>query len=132
MLSRRWLTASGAAAILGLVLAASSHALTDPARTTYLTFSGAVALPGVTLGAGSYIFELAEPGSRTDIVRVRSRDRSKVYYMGFTRLVERPRGLPANRFVSLSESPSGVAPRILAWYPTGEATGRQFVYAGGQ
>ena len=40
----------------------------------YFTFSGPVQLPGVILAAGTYEFEIANPLTSGDIVRVRSRD----------------------------------------------------------
>jgi hypothetical protein len=129
MFNRKSVAAACGAAILGLVMAAPSNALiTNPSRTTYLTFSGPVALPGVTLGAGAYIFELADSNVSRDIVRVRSRDRSRVYWMGFTRLTQRPAGLRADRLVTLGEVQRGTPPPITAWYPFGESTGNQFIY----
>ena len=43
-----------AIAVLGVLVAASAHALTND--TNYVTFSGPIALPGVTLPAGTYVF----------------------------------------------------------------------------
>ena len=63
-------------------------------KTTYLTFSHPLRLPGVALGSGTYIFEIANPDSGADVVRVMSRDRSISYFMGFTRAVARPHTLP--------------------------------------
>lgn len=129
MLNRKsLLTACGA--ILGLTVAvASANAWVNPSRTTYLTFSGPVSLPGVTLGTGTYVFELAEPGSRLDIVRVMDKNRSQVYFMAFTELVAKPAGLPANHHISFSEAPRGIAPPIAVWYPSNDATGRRFIYS---
>lgn len=127
MFNRKSLAAACGAAILGLVMAASSNASINASRTTYLTFSGPVALPGVTLGAGAYTFELADSSSR-DIVLVRSRDRSRVYWMGFTWLTRRPAGLRDDRLVTLGEALTGTPPPITAWYPFGESTGYQFIY----
>lgn len=122
------LTACGA--ILGLTVAvASANAWANPSRTNYLTFSGPVRLPGVTLGSGTYVFELAEPNSRLDIVRVMDKNRSRVYYMAFTEQVARPAGLPANHHISFSEAPRGIAPPIAVWYPGDDTTGRRFLYS---
>lgn len=126
MMTHKRLLTSSVAVILGLAMAVSTDAWLDTDRITHLTFSGAVALPGVTLGAGSYTFELVEPGH--DIVRVLSRDRSTVYYMGFTRPVQRPAPLAADCFITLGESHAGVAPPITAWYPVGRSMGNQFIY----
>ncbi|MBI4263601.1 MAG: hypothetical protein HY657_04445 [Acidobacteria bacterium] len=127
MFNRKSLAAACGAAILGLVMAASSTASTNASRRSYLTFSGPVALPGVTLRAGAYTFELAD-SNRRDIVQVRTRDRSRVLWMGFTRLVRRPAGLRADRPATLGEAPRGTPPPITAWYPFGEPTGYEFIY----
>lgn len=126
MFNRKSLAAACGAAILGLVMAASSNASTN-AKTTYLTFSGRVALPGVTLGAGTYTFELVDSTSR-NIVLVRSRDTSRVQWMGFTMRTRRPAGVRADRLATLGEAPRGTPPPVTAWYPLGESTGYQFIY----
>ena len=93
-----------------------------------MTFSAPVALPGVSLGSGTYTFEIANPSSGADIVRVLSRDGSRAYFLGFTRAVKRPRSLPREQAVSLGESAKGTPPPITVWWPENESTGRQFVY----
>src|SRR5438445_5285417 len=85
MFLRQSILSACGAAILGLVMTASGKAWVTPNRTTLLTFSGQVALPGVVLTAGTYTFERAD--GHPDIVRVLSRDRSRVYFMAFTRQV---------------------------------------------
>ena len=115
-------------ALLALTLTQYSTASTAD-RMSYLTFSGPVSLPGVTLGAGTYVFELALPFSQRNVVRVMSRDRRISYYMGFTRTVDRPSGLPAGAAISLGESPRNQAPPITAWWPMGETQGHEFLYS---
>jgi len=100
----------------------------NAAKTTYLTFSQPMRLPGVALGSGTYIFELANPMTGADVVRVMSRDRKTSYFQGFTRLVERRRHLDPDAVVSFGESARGSAPPITAWWPQGESTGRAFIY----
>jgi len=118
-----------AAMTVVLVATVSAHAWVGTAgRTTYLTFSSPVALPGVELRAGTYIFELADPNMSNDVVRVWSRDRSKVYLTAFTRIVDRPDGLPKNRTVVMGEAQRGVSTPISVWYPIGSDVGHQFVY----
>ena len=123
------ITFKSAAAAIGtaaVLLGVSVHARANLADTNYLTFSRAVALPGVTLPAGTYIFERA--GQNTpDIVRVLSRDRSKVYLMAFTTTIPRPENL-RDRVVLLAESARGAAPQVRAWFPIGDAIGHQFNY----
>ncbi len=128
MVNRKSLLAA-CGVILGLTVAvASANAWGNASRTTYLTFSGPVRLPGVTLGTGTYMFELT--GSALDIVRVTDEKRSMVLFNGFTAQVARPEGLPANQPISIGESPRGIAPPILAWYPDGDSNGHRFMYAG--
>src|SRR4051812_14911566 len=90
------------------------------ARTAYLTFSQPMRLPGVALGSGTYIFEVANPTSGSDVVRVMSRDRRHSYFMGFTTLVDRPQQFRKDAVVSVGESARGTAPPITAWWPLGE------------
>jgi len=119
-------TLTAGAMLLGLVTVASAF-VGNPQRTTKLTFGAPVALPRVALGAGTYIFELAEPGV-PDVVRVMNADHTQVYFMGFTRTVDRPRGLSNDVGVTFGESSRGLAAPIKAWYPTGESIGHEFIY----
>jgi hypothetical protein len=98
-------------------------------KTTYLTFNQPVALPGTQLSAGTYIFEVATPDSSDAVVRVASRDRSKVYLMAYTRIIDRPAGLPADHLVMFGEAPRGEAPPIRAWFPEGASQGHEFIYS---
>jgi hypothetical protein len=114
------------AAVLGLTVASPGGASALAANTNHLTFSGAVALPGVTLPRGTYTFEVVE--LHPDIVRVLSRDGSRVYFTGFTTTVNRPMDKRADRLITLVETSRGVPPRIETWYPIGQSTGRRFIY----
>jgi hypothetical protein len=116
------------ATVGALTVAVSAGTIIDRSRLTYLTFSGRVGLPGVTLPAGTYRFELADPNVSLNIVRVRSKEGSTVYFMGFTDRVKRPDGLPAGPHVSLGEVPRGTPAPIIAWYPEGDAFGHRFRY----
>ena len=98
------------------------------AQTTYLTFSGPVALPGATLGAGTYVFEVANPSTSSDVIRVSEKAHKTTYFVGFVHRVSRPEAMPADRFVTLGEGRSGGAPRITAWFPLGESFGYRFIY----
>jgi len=113
-------------AVLLIVQGVPTHAGGAANHASVLSFSGPVELPGVTLGGGSYIFELARPRRAPDVVTVTSVNRSAVYYIGFTREVERPRG--QSHPVVLSEAAPGAVPQVLAWYPEGETFGLRFVY----
>ena len=113
-------------ALVGLVAAAPGDASVDTERTTQLTFSKPIALPGVTLAAGTYVFERAAPLSAIEVVRVSSRDRRSVYFMGFTQLVEKPRGMTSP--ITFGEAPAGSPIPVREWYPTGSSTGHRFLY----
>jgi len=117
--------ALGVAAI-GILVGVSLHAHGSVSDVNYLTFNRPVSLPGVTLGAGTYIFERASQNT-PDVVRVMSRDRKSVYFMGFTLSIARPDAL-GDRVVLLGEAARDSAPPIKAWFPIGEAVGRQFIY----
>ena len=127
MVTRKSVLTACSAAIVVLMMTASGDAWVNTGRTNHLTFSGPVALPGVTLTGGTYIFELPIPTS-LDVVRVLSRDRSKVYFIGLTTPIQRPTGMPADRLVSLGEAPAGVPVPITAWYQLGGSMGHQFIY----
>jgi hypothetical protein len=102
---------------------------TDPNRTMFVTFGMTVALPGVTLSPGTYVFELADPAFARTLVRVSSRDRRVVYLTAFTRMVSRPPSLESDTTVSFGEARSSKPLPVATWWPTGESSGRQFVYA---
>jgi hypothetical protein len=131
MATRKWLSVSVAAILIGLSAPAPTRAGASPNdldRMTYVTFSRPVALPGVGLGSGTYIFELADPLGAWNLVRVSSHDRRHVYLTAFTRIVDRPSGMSPDQPISFGEAPRNAVPPITTWWPTGEATGRQFIY----
>ena len=92
-----------------------------------LKFSRPVALPGIVLPAGTYSFDVASP-TALDVVVVRNANRDKVYYMGFTRTVSRPKHLSAQTPVVFGEASANEAPPIAAWYEIGDSTGHEFIY----
>ena len=128
MLSHKLRVIVFAATALGLTTTASMQATVDARHTEYLTFSRPVALPGVVLPAGSYTFDLAGSTSSLDIVVVRDKARSKVYYMGFTNTVQRPAGMSKTTAITLGETSANEPPPIAAWYEIGESLGHQFLY----
>jgi hypothetical protein len=114
-------------AILGLVLAAGSVRATTSNKLMYVTFSGPVSLPGVTLGTGTYTFEVVDSDVTLDLVRVRNKDRSRVYFTGFTNRIDRPAGSRATTPVVFGESRPGTPPPIAAWYHD-DRIGHEFIY----
>ena len=115
------------AAIAMFVVAASSYAFIIVTKENHVTFNQTVALPGVTLAGGTYIFEELSPTS-PNVVRVLSRDRSRVYLTAFTAPTQRPAGMPMTVTMSLGEATAGTATPITAWYPIGQSTGHRFIY----
>jgi hypothetical protein len=114
--------------LLALAMTATPLSAVPKTGVEYITFSGPVELPGVRLGPGTYIFEVVDLMSSSDLVRVRNKVTYKVCFLGFTRRVDRPAGLRQNQSIVLGEVPSGLAPPILAWYPFGERWGHEFVH----
>jgi len=111
---------------LALLVAASGHAW-GLSHQNNLTFSRPVALPGVVLPAGSYTFDMAGTTS-LDIVVVRNRARTKVYYMGFTNTVRRPAGMLTTAAIAFGEASANEPPPIAKWYELGSSTGHEFRY----
>jgi hypothetical protein len=114
-----------AAAVLAL-LGGSAYAFSN-IHENRLTFSKPVALPGVVLSAGSYSFDVASP-TALDVVVVRSADGRKVFYMGFTQTVSRPRTMSKDAPIAFGEASANEARPISTWYEIGNATGHQFLY----
>ncbi len=92
-----------------------------------LKFSRPVALPGIVLPAGTYSFDVVSP-TALDVVVVRSASRDKLYYMGFTRTVSRPKQMSSQTPVAFGEATANEPPPIAAWYEIGDTTGHQFIY----
>lgn len=113
--------------LLGL-LATSSTGAMNANKTTYFTFSKAVQLPGVTLPAGTYIFEVLNSSSGSNVVSVRSRDRSTLYLLKLTLGIDRPRTRDLKPSIVFGEQPAGNPPTVKAWFPESETRGREFIY----
>ena len=128
MLNRKWLHVFAGVVILGVLSTASAGAIWNAKRTTYFTFSKAVLIPGASLPAGTYVFERADSNSSVNLVRVFSKDRSKVYLTAFTHMVDRPAARNLEPAIVLGETSANHPPAIKAWYPQGERTGHQFIY----
>jgi hypothetical protein len=118
-------------ALFGVVcvgfLITSSASAGPFAKTTYLKFSAPVALPGAVLRPGEYVFELADPTTSRQVVRVQDRQRSHTSVQLLTRKVERTRPTNAS-FVTLGEAPAGAPRPITTWYPAGDVIGYEFIY----
>ena len=97
-------------------------------HSVYVTFAKSVAIPGATLAPGTYIFEEADPTSSSDVVRVLSRDRSRVFLTQLPLPVERPKGVPDDQTVVISDEPNGEPAQIIEWFAPGTDFGFAFEY----
>ena len=127
MVNRKFAVAVLGVALVAVFAAVSTQAW-DASRTNYVKFNRSVALPGVELTAGTYIFELADPSSNQNLVRVLSSDRRHVYAQQFTIPVQRPKNMDENHGITFGEVPAGMAPPVQAWYPSGDQVGHEFMY----
>jgi hypothetical protein len=121
-------TAVGALFLLVAATATTRAWVDGASRTTFVTFNRAVVLPGAELSPGTYIFELADPHANLNLVRVSSRDRSKIYLTAFTNIIDRPTGMPADRIVTLGEARADGAAPVRTWFPSASGSGHEFVY----
>ena len=115
-----------AVAVILTASASQAFNMAPLAMANNLTFSRSVMLPGITLAAGTYVFESGPGGTNPNIVRVMSQNRQKLFYLGFTSPVVRPRGHEPS-VLTFGEAAIGAAP-ILAWYPVGSNQGHEFIY----
>jgi hypothetical protein len=111
---------------LSMATTTSIGASSQATHTMYVTFNQPVSLPGMTLRSGTYIFETPYADSDHDLVRVLSRDRSKVYLTTFTRAVDRPAGMKDQQVITFGEASGGTLP-VLVWWPR-DSNGHQFIY----
>jgi len=113
--------------VVAVVVAAAMPACSSDRRSTYVQFSTQVSLPGVALAPGTYVLELADPLNDPAMVRVLSQDRSTMYFVGQTEIIKRA-GVRPFRAIVFGEAVSGRPVPIVTWYPTGDASGRRFIY----
>jgi LPXTG-motif cell wall-anchored protein len=116
---------SCAAAILSFLTASAAFAQPVDKRT-YFTFKQPTAVPGVTLPAGTYLFRIAELGSR-DIVQVFNEKGTTTYSSFFVRRAERTRA-PADPEVRFLETGAGMPQAVRTWWYPNERAGYEFVY----
>src|ERR1051326_6159727 len=115
-----------AAAALALLPVSSARADTWD-QLTYFTFSAPVEIPGIALPAGTYMFKLADADGNRNVIRVLSKDGTKVYSTFFAIPDERltPTDKPV---VTFEETPVGTPEAIKAWFYPGDTIGHEFVY----
>jgi hypothetical protein len=116
-----------ACAVAALTVVAASGTAATLNRATHFTFTTPVRLTGVLLPPGAYVFEIANPNTSSNVVRVLDRKRSKVYVTAITLSVTRPVASRLDATVVFAEATASTPRRISAWYPAGDTTGRQFL-----
>ena len=114
--------------LLGVFATSSTGAFENASRVTHFTFSGPVRLPGVTLAAGTYTFAVVNPHTGSDVVKVTSRDGSRLYAMKLTMPTYRPASRDMSSAITFGEAPAGSVRPVKAWYPDGDTNGREFIY----
>lgn len=125
---RRATLAVTAAALVVLVGVAVGHASITASHRNVLRVTVPLALPGAVLPPGEYVFEVANPETSHDVVRVWNRANRQSMFMGLTRPVpRRVTQAPADPLV-LGESAAGEPTPVLAWYPIGFLDGHEFIY----
>ena len=125
---RRATLAFTAAALVVLVGVVVGHASTSANHPNFLRVTIPLALPGAVLPPGEYVFEVPNPETSHDVVRVWNRATHQSVFMGLTRPA--PRRLtkaPADPLV-LGDSAAGKPTPVLAWYPIGFEDGHEFIY----
>jgi hypothetical protein len=128
MLIRRIVHTLCGVVLLGVLATTSTGAIPNACRTSHFTFKAAVGLPGMTLPAGSYVFEVMNPDTTADLVRIMNRERTKLYALRFTRTVTRSQWGKLKSTITLGEAPNGQPQPIKIWFPEDETTGREFIY----
>ncbi len=127
MATRTWRLTALCALLVGVTLSPPLTALGSASHATSVTFTQGVRIPGASLPAGTYIFEVAAPGS--DVVRVMTGDRSRSLFLGFTRPVTRSDIAARSTVpVTLGEAPAGSPRPVDTWWPTGDQLGHSFIY----
>ena len=120
------LTTALVATTLGVYTPASAD---ETNKLTNFTFSKAVQLPGLTLQPGRYRFELADPQSSRNVIKVSSEDGTKQLAMLQTIPSATLRKPAKDGVVLFGEVPASEPDAIMAWVYPGERTGYEFVYS---
>lgn len=111
-----------------LVAASSPVAAGQWNDRTTLTFSEPVKIPGTTLPAGTYVFELVNPASSIDVVKITDDDGSKLYALASVVPTIRPERTE-DTILLFTPMDKGSMPAIRGWYPPGGRHGHLFLYS---
>ena len=96
---------------------------------TFLTFNQPVELPGLVLQPGTYIFQLADTGSR-NVVEVWSiRGKHQHRRLGHWAFLQADRReMVRDTLVMFKETRAGATPAVQYWFFPGESVGKEFLY----
>ena len=119
--------AIGLVIAFGLFFELAAHA-DESDEATFLSFSAPVQIPGRVLPAGTYLFELADHGSETNVVQVFNSERSVLYGTFLTIATER-RQPTDHTAVTLAQPEAGGTPALVKWFYPGRDTGNEFLYS---
>jgi len=115
-----------ALAVLAVVAGRVTAQETNTLERTFKTFSAPVEMPGVTLEPGTYVFKLADTGSR-NVVEVWDKDsKHMIGHWTFVQ-AERPR-VTDETVVMFKETREGATPAVQFWYFPNEKIGKEFLY----
>ena len=113
-------------AVFAVLVSGVAAQQTNTSERTFLTFSNTVEMPGVTLPAGTYVFKLADTGSR-NVVQVWNEQENQMLGQWLFVQAERPEVSEEN-VVMFRETPAGSTPAVQYWYFPGEKVGKEFIY----
>ena len=91
-------------------------------------FNKPVRVTGVLLPPGDYVFEIMNPTTASNVIRIADRKKVKTYVMALTRPVVRPSAKRLDPVIVFGEEASATTPHtIRAWYPAGVTRGYEFL-----
>jgi hypothetical protein len=115
-----------ALAVLAVLAGRATAQNLNTQERSFLTFSTAVELPGVVLQPGTYVFKLADTGSR-NVVQVWNEKEN--HMIGHWTFVQADRREAADEtIVMFKETRAGATPAVQYWYFPGERIGKEFLY----
>lgn len=110
-----------------LTVAAATLSATTINRATYFTFNQPVRVTGVLLPAGNYVFEIANPYTSANVVRISDRKKTKTYVIAVTRHIVRRSARQLDAVIVFGEVSARAPRKIQAWFPADVTTGYEFV-----
>jgi hypothetical protein len=114
------------AVVLAVLAGRATAQNANTLERSFLTFSNSVEMPGVTLEPGTYVFKLADTGSR-NVVQVWDKDEKNMIGHWLFVQAERPR-VTEDTVVMFKETREGATPAVQFWYFPGEKVGKEFIY----